>query len=136
MGTLLVAAVLSLGPGEEPVEKPAEAAPDVSGSWLIVYAEEKGRRIQKWEQVKATIKDGALTYDRDGKDYTINLKFGPGQTLKASVGKEDATASGVYIAAQDYVCLSLSGGAFAAGEKKGASSGDFILILRKQRDSK
>lgn len=141
MSALLVAAVLSMAPAEEPAKQA-----DVSGSWLIVYAEEQGRRVQKWEQTKATLKDGAFTYERDGKDFTFNLKFGPQQTVKASVAGKDKAAEGVCIVGQDYLCLSLSGGPFAAGdaktdkpkadEKPGKSSGDFILILRKQREAK
>src|SRR4051794_9424730 len=103
MSTLLLAAVLAMTPGENPAkaekaEKPADvAAADVNGSWLIVYAEEQGRRIQKWEQVKATVKDGAFTYERDGKDFTINLKFGANQTVKATVAGKDKAAEGVCI---------------------------------------
>ncbi len=136
MSPLFVAAVLAAVPA---ADQPA-SAPDLNGGWLIVYAEEKGRRIQKWEQLKATVKDGALTYERDGKDFTISLKFGPGQTLKATTGgKDEAAAEGVYIAGQDYLCVSLTGGAFAAAKDdkdKPAKAGgpDFILILRKQRD--
>jgi hypothetical protein len=147
-------AVLAMAPGDQAAK--AADGPDLGGKWLIVYAEEKGRRIQNWEQKQATFKDGALTYEKDGKELTINLKFGPHQTVKATGGKAEGGTSGesdgVYIAGQDYFCISLSGGTFTGGEKgsgkepearqaaakadetnKGSSSGDFILILRKQR---
>lgn len=154
MSSLLMLAVLAMAPGDQAAK--AAEGPDLGGKWLIVYAEEKGRRIQNWEQKQATYKDGALTYEKDGKELTINLKFGPHQTVKATGGKAEGDTSGesdgVYIAGQDYFCISLSGGTFTGGEKgsgkepapkdatakadetnKGTSSGDFILILRKQR---
>jgi hypothetical protein len=146
MSTLLLTAVLAAAPGQAPAAKAADAAPDLGGKWQIVYAEEKGRRIQSWERQAAAFKDGALTYERDGKEHTIHLKFGAHQTVKATGGKAEGGPSGesdgVYIASQDYVAISLSGGTFTGGDKgakegaedkKGHSSGDFILILRKQR---
>jgi hypothetical protein len=156
MTSLLMVAALAMAPGA-PASKAAEG-PDLDGKWLIVYAEEKGRRSQNWEQKVGTFKDGALTYEKDGKELTINFKFGPHQTVKATGGKAEGGTSGesdgVYIAGQDYFCVSLSGGTFTGGEKgtskdkdsepkqptakaddtnKGNSSGDFILILRRQR---
>jgi hypothetical protein len=140
-----MATVLALTPAEQPPARADAPGPDINGGWLIVYAEEKGRRIQKWEQSKVTAKDGALTYERDGKDFTITLKFGPHQTVKATTGGKDEAANGVCIVGQDYLCLSLSGGAFKGVKEdkdkpkiedpKGShSSSDFILILRRQRD--
>jgi hypothetical protein len=156
MISLLMLAVLAMAPGDKDAKAAADTGPDLGGKWLIVYAEEKGRRIQSWEQMPATFKDGALVYEKDGKEQTINLKFGAHQTVKASGGKAEAGASGesdgVYIAAQDYLCLSLNGGTFTAGEKATGkdlkpikpalgtdepgnrpSGSDFNLILRKQR---
>ena len=140
MSPLFMATVLALMPAADQPTKADAAAPDLNGGWLIVYAEEKGRRIQKWEQLKATIKDGALTYVKDDKDFTITLKFGPHQTVKATTGgKDEMAADGVCIAGQDYLCISLTGGSFASAKEdkdapKNRSSGDFILILRRQRD--
>ncbi len=71
------------------------------------------------------------------------MKFGPKQTLPATLSENVAKAahSGVYIAGQDYLCISLNpegakeatGAGAKAGEDKSASSGSFILILRRQR---
>jgi len=110
----------------------APAAPKLDGKWLIVYAEEGGRRNNSWEQQQATFSDNTLTYAKEGKSQSIHLTFGPHQTVKASmtVGDKDAKEgkaySGVSVAGQDYYCLSLEGSA-------GAGSGSFILILRRQR---
>ncbi len=133
MSALLMAALLAAPGADQP-----GAMPNVEGKWLIVYAEEGGRRMNSWEQRVANLKDNTLTYERDGKEQQIHLKFGPHQTLKASTAKEDASAGGdgVYIAGQDYLCLSLTSGNFTGGEKAqgaGSSSGSFILILRRQR---
>jgi hypothetical protein len=154
MSTLLMAAVLAAVAADQPGERAAAGAmPNVQGKWLIVYAEEGGRRMNSWEQRVATIKDDTMTYERDGKEQAMHLTFGPHQTLKASAGKSAentaGTGQGVYIAAQDYLCLSLASGNFTGGERGGAgaagaagagqgqghgtSSGKFILILRRQR---
>jgi hypothetical protein len=150
---MLMTAVLATAPVDQPTKAADAPAPNVDGKWLIVYAEEGGRRVQGWEQHVATLKDGVLTYDREGKDVTIDLKFGPKQTLKAAsgatAGSKEAASDGVYIAGQDYLCISLTGGSFTGGDKpkeeskekdakadepaKGPSSGNFILILRRQR---
>lgn len=137
MSALLMAAMLATVAADQPGEKRADASmPQVGGKWLIVYAEEGGRRMNSWEQHVATIKDNTLSYERDGKEQTIHLKFGPHQTLKASAGKtgegrEDAASGGdgVYIAGQDYLCLSLPASATGGG----TSGGSFMLILRRQR---
>jgi hypothetical protein len=156
MTSLLMLAALAMAPGDKDAKAAAETGPDLSGKWLIVYAEEKGRRIQSWEQMPATFKDGALVYEKDGKEQKIDLKFGPHQAVKATGGKAEGGTSGesdgVYIAAQDYLCVSLTGGTFTAGEKSSGKDlqpikpklgtdepvnrpvgSDFILILRKQR---
>lgn len=128
MTPLLLSVVMTMG--AEP-----KAAPDVDGKWLIVYAEEGGRRNTTWEQKVATLKDGTLTYNKEGEERTLNLKFDGDQKLTATltVGKEGTgkSLSGVYIAGQDYMALSLNG----EGAKDGAgkSSGAYILMLRRQR---
>ena len=108
----------------------AEDAPKVEGKWLIVYAEEGGNRQSNWETKVATLKGNGLTFERDGKDQTLDLAFGDNQTVKASGLSKDGKASGVYILGQDYLCLSLNS---TAGKGDGKSSGSFILILRRQR---
>jgi hypothetical protein len=145
MSTLLMAAMLATVGADQPGAKGAEGAmPQVEGKWLIVYAEEGSRRMNSWEQRVVTIKDNTLSYERDGKEQTIRLKFGPHQSLKASAdGKEEGASGGegVYIAGQDYLCLSLATGHFGGDkgssarpqEGQGTSSGSFILILRRQR---
>ena len=112
-------------------------APDVEGKWLIVYVEEGGKRNATWEQQVATVKGDTLTYSKEGDERKLKLSFGANQTVKVSgVGGKDAKGemSGVYILGQDYVCLSLNakGDAPAKADAK-KSSGDFILILRRQR---
>ena len=148
MNALIMAAVLAAAPADQATKTADAAAPHMEGKWLVVYAEENGHRVQGWEQSVANLKDGALTYDRDGKETTINLKFGDDQTLQVSEG--DSAAKGVYIAGQDYLCISLAGGHFAGKAKakeetskekdakadeptKKHFGGSFILILRRQR---
>jgi hypothetical protein len=126
---LLLSVVMTLG--AEP-----KAAPDVDGKWLIVYAEEGGRRNTTWEQKVATLKEGTLTYNKEGEERTLNLKFDGDQKLTATltVGKEAGKSlSGVYIAGQDYMAVSLNPGEGGAKDGAGKSSGAYILILRRQR---
>jgi hypothetical protein len=135
MSVLLFAAMLAVGADDT-------TTPQVNGKYMIVYAEEGGRRNNSWEQRQATVRDNTLTYEADGKEHAIQLKFGPNQTLEASqTGGEGH--KGVYIAGKDYLCLSLESGKFSNGEAgaaaatkgNGGSSGSFILILRRQREA-
>jgi hypothetical protein len=156
MRTLLVMAVLALGCG---VQLAAAGAP-ADGKWLIVYAEEGGRRNNAWEQRQATMSGGTLSYEAEGgKKLSLKLKFGPHQAIEATVSAGGGAGAGimrrgVYIMGQDYLCISLekagkagAGGAGVKGELEvqkatasagegQQSSGDFILILRRQRGGK
>jgi hypothetical protein len=139
MRLLLVAAVVavSAGPGMAGGDGGAE------GKWLIVYAEQGGRRNNAWEQRVAVVKGDVLSYEAEEKERSLKLSFGPNQTLTAKVsedGKAAKTHKGVYIVGQDYLCISLvtgdgKGKAAGAGEAP-RSSGDFIVILRRQRSAK
>jgi hypothetical protein len=162
MTTLLVTAALALGYGDG---VKGGKGPSADGKWLIVYAEEGGRRNNAWEQRQATLSKGTLSYESEaGKKRSLKLKFGPHQTLEATISAGGGAGAavmrrGVYIRGQDYLCISLG----KEGGKKGAaapgagrdlaareaaqetavgagtdhgSSGDFILILRRQRGKK
>ena len=128
MKLLLLTTVLALGAARPAEEEKEGAAPKLDGKWTIVYAEEGGRRNTAWETKPATFKDGTLSYEDEGKTRSLTLKFGPHQTVTATGHKEgDKSHKGVYIAARDYVSVSLE------GATKGTSSGAFILILRRAR---
>jgi hypothetical protein len=129
---LFCAAVAIVAPVRAEEKAPA---PDVEGKWLIVYVEEGGKRNATWEQQVATIKGDTVKYSKDGNDRSLKLSFGAGQTVKATAtdgGKETGEQSGVYIAGQDYLCLSFNVAGKDPKDNKG-SSGSFIIILRKQR---
>ncbi len=134
MNQLVMTVALALGG----VGQPADAGARLDGKWLIVYAEEGGRRNNAWEQRQATVSGGTLSYDEGGgKRRTLRLKLGPKQTLEAT-GDEGGDVKGawhgVYVLGQDYLSISLlKGDSGAAGGKGHGSSGDFILILRRQR---
>jgi hypothetical protein len=156
MFSLLLAAAFAV-----PAEAKAEA-PKLDGKWLIVYAEEGGRRNNAWEQQQATFKGNTLTYSREGNSQTMELTFGPHQTVKAMMtggdkGKKDESEtrraaeprshSGVCIAGQDYFCISLEGTKVrdkgerevkrtAEADTAKPTAGSFILILRRQRATK
>lgn len=152
MTSLLLAAYLSLLPAVADGQNPA---PAVEGKWLIVYAEENSKRNNAWEQRVASIRGDTLTYQDGGQDRTLKLTFGANQTVTATPGggkdkeKEAAALTGVYISGQDYLCLSLSAGkgdskpkAAEVAQQKVSddkasppSSGNFILIMRRQRGS-
>jgi hypothetical protein len=163
MFTLFLAAAFAVS--AEAKADASVAGPKLDGTWLIVYAEEGGRRNNAWEQNQATFKGDTLTYGREGKFQSMKLTFGKHQTVKASKegkeGEEKGAAddsksyNGVYIAGQDYFCLSLEGTGGAnkgarevkkegeeknttadAGKGEKSSSGSFILILRKHHAAK
>ena len=113
----------------------AAEVPNIDGKWLIVYAEEGGKRNTTWEQRVATAEKDSLSYSKDGDDRMVKLTFGAKQSVTANLkagGKDLGALSGVYILGQDYLCLSLNSDTAKAADKT-TSSGSFILILRKQR---
>lgn len=126
-------AVLALGIGALSAVGGEKDGPALDGKWLIVYAEEGGRRNNAWEQRIATLKGTNLSYQAEEKTRSMKLSFGPNQTLTAKVSSEgkDKSLKGVCIVGQDYLCISLVTGAKDA-EAKHRSSGDFIFILRRQ----
>jgi hypothetical protein len=165
MDALLVTVVFALGGAGQAAQGKGAAAAETDGKWLIVYAEEGGRRNNTWEQRQATLANGTLTYEGDGgKHVSFRLKFAPHQMVNATGGREDEKGKGadggkawhgVYILGQDYLCLSLTKGAGKPGAVApvgrlpvpkaepavGAggpqsSSGELILILRRQRGGK
>lgn len=121
MNALLVSTVVALGIGQP-------AAGSADGKWVIVYAEEGGRRNNAWEQRLATCMGGTLSYeDTTGKKLSIALKFGPHQTLDANVTEAGGNAGkawhGVYILGQDYLCMSLNKGARKGGGTSSTGGG-------------
>lgn len=121
MTTVLLSAFLAVGAPDA-----AAPMPKIEGKWRIVYAEEGGRRNTAWEEVVATGSDYTLTYEKEGKKRSLQMKFGPHQTVKGTFGGTDGERGGVYVAAKDYFIISLGAG-------KGGSSGSFILILRRAK---
>jgi hypothetical protein len=128
MTPLLLATVLAVGG-----EAPNADAPKIDGKWLIVYAEEGGKRNNSWEQRQATAEGTTLTYKADDKERTIKLTFEDHMMLKAAFtgGDQKGTYNGVYIAGQDYLSIAVNPEGGKAD--KGNSSAAFILILRKQK---
>jgi hypothetical protein len=143
MGPMFLALALTAGADVQTAPKPG-----VEGKWLIVYAEEAGRRNNAWEQRVATFKGHKLSYRVDEKDHSLRVAFGHDQTVKATGTEEngdgkEASYTGVYIAGKDYLCLSLrhakaskdgEGKEEKADAKEEHSSGSFILILRRQTE--
>jgi len=144
MTPLLLAVVLAAGAEGQAVP------PQVEGRWLITYVEEDGRRETSWEQRVATVKGNTLSFSKESEVRRLQLTFGPRQTLKASISttakessqerKESSergarSMTGVCIAAQDYLCISLEGANVSGKEAKDRkrSSGSYILIMRRQR---
>ena len=134
MSLILLTTLLALGGADAPAKEKDKgtAAPKTEGRWTIVYAEEGGRRNTAWEARPATLKSGTLSYEDEGTTRSLKLKFGPNQTVTATgLGKDgDKAARGVYIAAQDYLSISL---VTSDKAREDGSSGDFILIMRRQR---
>jgi hypothetical protein len=146
MNALLVTSLLAVGAGVARQEGRPGFTPKLEGKWLIVYTEEGGRRSTAWERKVATLRGDTLTYEREGEKRSLELAFGPNQTVRAKFSGGGARGRGgpgkggyhgVYIASRDYLCLSLNPGMpgrAAAEGKHGPSSGSFILILRRQRE--
>src|SRR5215203_136440 len=94
MNALLMTTVLALGVGGQPAGgKGANAA--LEGKWVIVYAEEGGRRNNAWEQRQATVSGGVLSYeDVDNKKRSLRLKLGANQTVAVTDGDAKEGAAG------------------------------------------
>jgi hypothetical protein len=134
MNALLLTTILAFAAADKADKDKEDASgPKLDGKWTIVYAEEAGRRNTAWETRPAMFKDGSLSYEEEGKKHSLQLKFGEHSHLTATtgLGKDgDKGGKGHYIASQDYVTISLT----CEGNKPPAgSTGDFILILRRQR---
>ncbi len=136
---LLSIAIVAAAPARAE-DKPS--GPNFEGKWLIVYVEESSKRNATWEQQVATVKGDTMTYSKEGDERSLRVSFGSDQTVKVTAtGGKDAEKksvelSGVYIAAQDYFCLSLNPAgtkAPAAADGAKTSSAAFIIILRRQR---
>jgi len=140
MNAILLSIAIAATAPARAEDKPS--GPNFEGKWLIVYVEEGGKRNATWEQQVATAKGDTLTYSKEGDDRSLRLSFGPDQTVKVTATggkdaeKKSADMNGVYIAAQDYFCLSLNPTGTkvpAATDATKGSSAAFIIILRRQR---
>ena len=126
MNVLLLTSFLAFGAADQP------DLAKLDGKWTVVYAEEGGRPNRAWETRPAMFKDGTLSFEEDGKKQSLELKCGDHCAVTAKgLGKAgDKEGKGVCIIGQDYVTIALT----AEGKKpEGGSSGDFVLILRRQR---
>jgi hypothetical protein len=140
MSAILVSIAIILAAPARAEDKPS--GPNIEGKWLIVYVEEGSKRNATWEQQIATVKGDTMTYTKEGDERSLRLSFGPDQTAKVTATggkdteKKSVELSGVYIAAQDYFCISLNPStakAPATTDGTKASSAAFIIILRRQR---
>jgi len=98
---------------------------NLDGQWTVVYAEMEGKREEPKGFTQVTIQGNTVTCRHEGKERSWKLEFGPHNLIRCTEqtqGTASATPAqapaggsythhGVYIAAQDYFCLSLNKGA-------------------------
>jgi len=93
----------------------------IDGDWTPVYVEIEGKKIDNKDFTHVTIKNNVVSCRYDGKVNTYRLEFGPHHMVRCTEGdktnttttkdKQDAhTHYGVYIASQDFFCISLDKG--------------------------
>jgi len=61
----------------------ASAAPMVEGTWQVVYAEKAGHRIEGSTLQSVMIRGNTLSFTHDGQQRSVQLRFGPHQTVWA-----------------------------------------------------
>lgn len=117
------------GSTQQPPDR--QPAQKIDGQWTVVYAEMEGKALAEKSVVSLTIQNNVVTCKHDGKEMSWRLSFGPNHTVFAtdltnSGGKDpvkeprvpDAhTHRGVYIASQEYLCLSFDKGPFAKEDR-------------------
>ena len=140
----------------------------IDGDWTVVYVEIDGKKQEGKAYSNVSIKNNVATCNHDGKQKTWKLDFGPHHMLRSTevdesqniADKSNHTHHGVYIAGQDFLCISCMKGrdqrtissdgklrqqanqvqdVVQASEQKGADGwqtqypvgSDFVLILRR-----
>jgi len=101
--------------GKAPVVK-------LDGDWKVVYAEMAGKIADNKNFANIKIKNNVVTCKHEGKEKTFRLEFGPHHMIRCTMQEGERTITqpteqrvppthhGVYIASQEYFCLSLNKG--------------------------
>lgn len=100
----------------------------IDGDWTVTYAEMDGKKLEGKGFTQVTIKNNVVTCKHDGKEKSWHLHFGPHHMVRCTEqtdGKTTADAiqekrdpadkghhthHGIYIASQEYFCLSMHKG--------------------------
>lgn len=154
--------------GQPPAGKSGGKMPNlkIDGEWTAVYVEMDGKKVENKNFSNVTIRNNVVTCRHDGKEKTFRLEFGPHHMIRCTEqGNDNAitepteqrgthTHHGVYVASQDYFCVSLnkgtdrrfsgSSGAVEDGKGRGIQKGamdrweghglygsDMVIILRR-----
>jgi hypothetical protein len=100
---------------------------NLDGQWTVQYAEMDGKVIENKSVANVTIKGNVVTCKHEGKEKSWRLEFGPHHMVRCmeeidgkatSDGTSNSNTSakgyhshhGVYIAGQQYFCLSMNKG--------------------------
>jgi len=90
----------------------------LDGEWTVTYAEMDGKKIDTKGITQVMIKNDVVTCKHEGVEKSWRLQFGPHHMVrcteqidgKSSVDKTQHTHHGMYIASQEYFCLSMNKG--------------------------
>jgi hypothetical protein len=99
----------------------------LDGEWTVQYMEIDGKAVENKSVANVTIKNNVVTCRHDGKEKTYRLEFGPhhmvrcteqvdGKTTSDPGDKRDSSGKGyhshhgIYIASQEFFCLSMNKG--------------------------
>jgi len=86
---LWVAAVLAFGVGEARAQAGKGGKSGMDGKWMIVYAEEGGRRNNSWENRQAMVAGNTLSYEGEGgKKLSLTLTVGKGHQFEHRLRRE------------------------------------------------
>lgn len=116
----------------------------LDGNWTVTYAEMDGKKIDTKSYTQVTIRGNTVTCKCDGKEHSWRLEFGPHNLIRCAEqidGKTTTTDSklepgskghhthhGVYIASQEFFCLSMNKGHdhrnFTSGAEQGGRQGE------------
>lgn len=106
-------------PGQTTTQQRKGQPQSIDGDWTVVYVEVDGKKQEMKSYNNVKISNNVVTCNHDGKEKSWKLEFGPHHMVRSTEidsnrdsrtqntsDKSGYTHHGVYIAGQDYLCIS------------------------------